>query len=313
MNSFPYFINEIKFDLINFLPMKEISNISKMNLTKYYSNIEYKNAKMYVQTPILKFIHPIQKINDKYYLYIFLIPKDNNCMNFFNYILNLENYAIQNLFTNGEINPITVKNYNLNDEEQGLNQSIKYLKLILNYDTKLEIDQEIIELSNLNIDEFNSLISLIDLKLIIDVDNICKVGNKVALNLNTLKIKIIPANNNDQIEFREEYDEKELATECPDNFKKYLNNTEVISELTIDNKNNSENASIKKINQYMEKLKENSENILSQTDSLFNRVTSDKMNLDKNFSLSERNKSDFKIKSRKKTKIKTSSSESFSD
>jgi hypothetical protein len=240
MNSYPLFYNEIDLAEIILDEIIEVKN-NKSQLNKRYSNIYYKekNNKLYIQSPLLKFIFPISHINMDYNLYLFLIPNDEITLMFFKLLLNLEKKGGDILFdeSNNEINYMTLKSYNIENSQTDNvsvgNQVLRYIKLHLSPDLCIESNDKITKLKDMDLNEINSLINKVDLKLILDIENICAVGNKIAINIKTLKIKILPCKIKTIIDFRddEEYDNYLLQTEYPENFNLLLNNELILNNL----------------------------------------------------------------------------------
>ena len=72
---YPLFIEEIDLNKCIFTDIKKINNDKNIKL---YSNILYNdNSKLYIQSNQIKFIYPITKIGNEYYLYIFLFLFNN--------------------------------------------------------------------------------------------------------------------------------------------------------------------------------------------------------------------------------------------
>jgi hypothetical protein len=268
MNIYPLFYNEIDLADVILDDIIDVKN-NKSSLNKRYTNIYYKekNNKLYIQSPLLKFLFPISHINMDYNLYLFLIPNDEITLLFFKLILNIERKGCDVLFndSNNEINYMTLKSYNIENSNTDIpsNQILRYIKLHLTPDLSIELDNKITKLKDMNLNELNSLINKVDLKLILDIENICAIGNKIAINIKTLKIKIIPCKIKTIIDFRddEEYDNYLLQTEYPENFNQLLNNelllnniinkneqvSNDVNDIFLDSNRNIENNTIKNI------------------------------------------------------------------
>ena len=294
MNIYPLFSNEIDIANIKLSDVEKITNKSKGLLNKYYTNIYYNNPinniensneKLYIQSPPLKFIHPININNLEYNLYIFLIPKDELVINFFKFLIDLEVLGCNHIFNNlnkndQEIISMTIKSYDIDNIQSNVQQSLKYIKLRLPADIKVDIQNKILRLDEINLDEFNTLIYKIDFKIIFEIENVWAVSNKVALNLKPLKIKIVYSPDKNDIFFRDEEDnDNYLQTEFPETFETLLK-SDIIQNLTITDDN------------YINKLNENSIIISDdskETDKIF--ITNNSIN-------------DEKIKSKSKSKSK---------
>ena len=284
MSIYPLFYNEINLSDIILDSIMEVKNkINKSLLNKRYTNIYYKekNNKLYIKSPLLKFIFPINKINMEYNLYLFLIPNDEITLTFFKLLLNIEKMGSNILFdeSNKEINYMTIKSYNIENSQTDnplviSNQVLRYIKLRLTSDLCIDIDNKITKLADMNLNELNSLINKVDLKLILDIENICAVGNKIAVNLKILKIKIIPCQIKTIIDFRddEEYDNYLLQSEYPENFNLLLNN-----EL-LNNLNETSDLTINKISE-KKPISENNKSINNIFIDSINKIEQNNSNL----------------------------------
>jgi hypothetical protein len=219
MNKYPLFSSEVNIDDINF------SNIN-YNDNKQFVNIKYgeSNNTLYIQSPLLKFIEPITKQKNNYKsLFLFLTPHDPTTHSFIKLINSIEQKSLDyiNQFTenNLDINQI-IKSYDLDTDDS--KQIVMYIKTTLLDQTKIEYHDD-----DITYEELNNLVSIVNLKLIFEINMFWLSNTKIGVYLKPLKIKAIDISDNPIIDFRDDesptpYDF--LNTEV-DPISKILNNS----------------------------------------------------------------------------------------
>lgn len=226
MSRQPLLIHEVKLNKISFSPINENEN-------KHFCYVKYKdNESLYLQTPIFKFIEPIKKINSngKIYneIYLFLTPHDSTTFSFIDLINSIELKSVEyinSILNSSLMTSKVIKSSNLDDEENS-GQVIKYLKVKLLEQTKIEYNTKYITIS-----ELNKLTNKVNLKFIFELNMLWFNTNKVGLYLKPLKIKVIDIIPEADFEFRDEqhsdspYDNNYTEN---DNIKSILNNQDLI-------------------------------------------------------------------------------------
>ena len=112
------------------------------------------------------------------------------------------------------------------DEDMNSNQVIKYLKIKLLDQTKIEYNNDLITIGDLN-----KLVSKVNLKLIFEINMIWFNSAKIGLYLKPIKIKAIDILPEVDFEFRDDNNESlnDLAQTEYDNIRSILNNQSLMS------------------------------------------------------------------------------------
>jgi len=194
----PLFSDEVN---INNIDISEIN----YNNNKPYCCINYNktNKSLFLQSPNLKFIEPI--VNDKgtkyKVLYLFLSPQDKTTYKFIDLINNIEekscNYINSKYSKNVEISSV-IKSYVLDEDN---NQIVKYLKVTLLDNTKIEYNNKII-----NFNELDKLVNKVNLKLIFEINMLWISQKKLGIYLKPIKIKVCDIIDEIQLNFRDDDD-----------------------------------------------------------------------------------------------------------
>jgi hypothetical protein len=200
MSKKPYLSDEVELQKIDFSDVK-------YNENKPFCNVMYGKPEetLYLQSPIFRFIHPvtIQSIGGKKYneLYLFLTPLDQSTFPFIKLITLIENMSYDHVTKLPKM-----EQYKLSQiiktsevENNGSKQLIKYIKIKLLNQTKIEYNKKII-----NIDDLNTLINKVNLKLIFDMNMLWLTQNKFGLYLKPLRIKAVDIVEDQLVEFRDE-------------------------------------------------------------------------------------------------------------
>jgi hypothetical protein len=251
MSKYPCLSHEVKINKINF-------SCINYNDNKQYCYVNYeKNESLYLQTPSLKFIEPVAKThsNGKTYneIYLFLTPQDQTTYSFIELINSLENKASS--FINSQINKQlhivnVIKSSELEDDDQeNNNQVIKYLKVKLLDQTKIEYNNE-----RITIGDLNKLVSKVNLKLIFEINMIWFNSTKIGLYLKPIKIRAIDIVPEVDFEFRDDNNiesPNDYAQTEHDNIRQILNNQSLMSlNESIFNQQKQHNQSNTKHNQH---------------------------------------------------------------
>jgi len=227
MSKYPLLSNEVKINKIGF------SCINYNDNKQYcYINYENQNESLYLQTPFFKFIEPIGKShsNGKTYdeIYLFLTPQDPTTFTFIELINSLETKVEThvNSIINKSLNIVNFIKTSELDEDMNSNQVIKYLKIKLLDQTKIEYNNDLITIGDLN-----KLVSKVNLKLIFEINMIWFNSAKIGLYLKPIKIKAIDILPEVDFEFRDDNNESlnDLAQTEYDNIRSILNNQSLMS------------------------------------------------------------------------------------
>ncbi len=234
MSKYPYLSDEVDIDKIDFSCINYNDNRQFC-----YINYDKPNETLFLQTPIFRFIHPIttQYICGKKYseIYLFLTPQDQTTSKFINLITNIENKGseyIRELINKEMILIPFIKTSEIDldldsNPTQKPRQVIKYIKIKLLDQTKIEYNKKII-----TIEELNELPNKVNLKLIFEINMMWLTQNKLGIYAKPLKIRAIDIVNEPNVTFRDEDDiiaqNDGLQTEA-DNFKHILNGTSLMS------------------------------------------------------------------------------------
>ena len=167
-------------------------------------NLIDKFEPIYLQTPLFKFIQPVQLINSYNELYLFLTPQDSTTFDFVEFINNIESKLhkhIQTQIKHKLMLSSVIKNYTLSDIDTDSTQIIMYLKIKLLNQTKIMYDDQFI-----TINQLNKLIGVVNLKLIFEINMIWITQNKIGIYLKPIKIKAIDQIIDLNIDFRDDDD-----------------------------------------------------------------------------------------------------------
>lgn len=189
-------------DSINFtheINFKKI-NISCINYSDnhQFCSINYNKEPFYLQTPTFNFFQPIieQQVGKNKYneLYLFFNKKDKGSMSFITFIGRMEDAISKHLISIShkklELSPI-IKTLCMEN-----NTKIKYIKLKLINNSQFYHNK-----TKVTIEQFNQLINITTIQLIIEINMIWLTDSKFGLYLKPLKIKAIDTEPN--VEFRE--------------------------------------------------------------------------------------------------------------
>lgn len=232
MNKYPYLSDEIDIDKIDFSCINYNDNRQFC-----YINYDKPNETLFLQTPIFRFIHPIttQRIGGKSYneIYLFLTPQDQTTSKFINLITNIEIKGKEHIkeLTNKDmiLSPFirTSEFDSESNQTQKTKQVIKYIKIKLLDQTKIEYNKKII-----TIEELNELPNKVNLKLIFEINMLWLAQIRMGIYAKPLKIRATDIIDEPNVAFREEDDmmiqNDGLQTEA-DNFKRMLNGPSLMS------------------------------------------------------------------------------------
>ena len=189
-------INKIDFSEINYNDNKPFCYIN-------YNN-NNSNESLFLQTPNLKFIEPIvtqQNVKGSKFniLYLFLSPQDPTTSSFIDLISKIETKSCNHINSvhsnNVEISSV-IKSYDL---DEGNNQVVKYLKVTLLNNTKIEYNNKII-----GFNELDQLVNKVNLKLIFEINMLWISQTKLGIYLKPIKIKACDIIK--ELEFRDDDD-----------------------------------------------------------------------------------------------------------
>ena len=212
----PLFPREINIKDISFSKINDINN-------KEYFYIFNKEENLYIQTPIFRFLEPINS-ND---LYLFLTPLDKSTFSFIDILEVLEKSALQHYKKLYPTKDILIMPTIRSEKCEDSNQYIKYMKLKVLDNTRLEYNNKNIDLSKLN-----DYINKVNIKLIIEVNMIWISKNKIGIYVKPTNIRLIDLPKEEIINFREEVELDICNTEIDCGNK-------ILSRRTIESLNDS--------------------------------------------------------------------------
>jgi hypothetical protein len=212
----PLFPREIDINNISFTKIDDINN-------REYFFIFNNEENLYIQTPIFRFLEPINS-ND---LYLFLTPLDKSTFPFINVLEMLEKSALQHYKKLYPTKDILIMPTIRSEKCEDSNQYIKYMKLKVLENTRLEYNNKNIDLSKLN-----DYINKVNIKLIIEVNMIWVSKNKIGIYVKPTNIRLIDLPKEEIFNFREEIELDICATEID-----YGN--KILSRRTIESLNDS--------------------------------------------------------------------------
>jgi hypothetical protein len=197
-----------------------------------YYDKDKNNESLYLQTPFFKFIQPVEKINSngKTYneIYLFLTPQDPTTNSFIELINSIETKSGKhiNSLSHKQLSISQVIKSSILDDENS-NQVIKYIKVKLLDQTKIEHNKK-----RISITELNELINKVNLKFIFEINMLWLNSNKMGIYLKPLKIRAIDILPELEFEFRDDPNidspHENNQTEY-DNIKSILNNQPLMS------------------------------------------------------------------------------------
>lgn len=229
MSKYPYLSNEVDTDKIDY-------SCINYNDNKQFCYITYgeQNEQLFIQTPLLRFIHPVvsQNIGGKTYneIYLFLTPHDTTTPEFIELITNIETKSVNYIteLTDKQLTLIPlIKTSDIeNITDMRTKQVIKYLKIKLLDQTKIEYNKKII-----TIDDLNKLSGKVNLKMIFEISMIWLNQIKIGIYLKPIKIRAIDIVNEPNLDFRDEDDipQNDINLTEGDNFKHIFNNQSLMS------------------------------------------------------------------------------------
>jgi len=254
----PLLSEEVNINNINF---SEINN----NNNKPFCFIKYNTQSLFLQSPNLKFIEPI--VNNKT-LYLFLSPQDPTTYKFINVINNIETKSYEYINSldskNVEISSV-IKSYNLDENN---NQIVKYLKITLLDNIKIQYNDKFIEFN-----ELDKLVDKVNLKLIFEINMLWISQKKLGIYLKPIKIKVCDIIKEIQLEFRDDdlvspYDI--VQTEV-DHINRLFNNNSIMS-LNESVFNTEQKFNDSNLNNFIKINKKNDLNEINYQDELKNQL-----------------------------------------
>ena len=205
--------------------------ISDINYSdnKQFCHITYhQNGILYLQSPLLKFIEPIiiqqSSRNNHKSLFLFLTPQDSNTFNFIELVKKIEKASVETI--NKMTNKVLVANplIKIHRTEEANKQIYMYIKITLLDQTKIEYNNKLI-----SIDELNNLVRKVNLKVIFELNMLWISQTKIGIYLKPIKLKVIDIIDEPDILFRDEdspIHNNLLYTEV-DNIHNIINNNAV--------------------------------------------------------------------------------------
>lgn len=199
MNKYPLLSNEVNISQI------KISDIN-YNDNKQFCYITYNNNQsLYLQSPILKFIEPIvieqHSRNNYKLLYLFLTPTDSTTFSFIELINKIESLSVDSInnLTNRMLNINSLIKIHDTETEQSNKQIYMYLKIHLLEQTKIEYNNK-----QITLEELNSLVRKVNLKVIFELNMLWLSQTKLGLYLKPIKIRAIDIIDEPIISFRDD-------------------------------------------------------------------------------------------------------------
>ena len=132
-------------------------------------------------------------------LYLFLTPQDSNTFNFIELVKKIEKACVETI--NKMTNKVLVPNplIKIHRTEEANKQIYMYIKITLLDQTKIEYNNKLI-----SIDELNNLVRKVNLKVIFELNMLWISQTKIGIYLKPIKLKVIDIIDEPDILFRDE-------------------------------------------------------------------------------------------------------------